>query len=147
MKKIIQKTISILGILALVAIVIAFFSPHPKQDRLITPTIAPTNIPEPTIVPTETPKPVPTQVVEHDSTDRPERNLFYENYMRGCVSATDGSKKMVDYCECTYDFMIEEYGFDDFVEIAIKSLDSEEIPPELMRAVNSCLKHLKVRTN
>ncbi len=65
----------------------------------------------------------------------PDKQLF----MDGCV----GEEANYTYCECTYDYLEDEYGKEGIVELAGEYLSTDEVPDEMLDAIKACLPFLK----
>jgi hypothetical protein len=94
--------------------------PLPKQEA-----------PQTTPLPVPTPTPVPARTSE-----------FKGAYMGGCL---DEEGANYAYCECTYKYMVREYGTDGLEKIAIiydSGKLNNEVEELLMDAVYACAKHL-----
>jgi hypothetical protein len=125
MKKLIETTLKVLGIITIIIIIVAAVTPQ-KEPEVIQP------VPEEDQVrPTNTPR-KPTETPVNKPTIGPTQNIFYENYMEACG--------MDDYCQCTYDYMIDNHGFDKFLSLSIDYVETQKMPEELLDAVDYCSK-------
>jgi hypothetical protein len=64
---------------------------------------------------------------------------FRTNYIEGCIGADAG---LSPYCECTYTYMEKELGVNKIVSIAKEYETTNEIPSDILPAVNACMKEL-----
>ena len=62
-------------------------------------------------------------------------DTFKEDYMEGCSDGTN-----LDYCECTYDYLLEDLGKSGFLKVAYKYTETEVLPDVMFDAMAKCLK-------
>ena len=60
---------------------------------------------------------------------------FKQAYMEGCIEEGGNNR----YCDCTWQFLLDEYGFYRILDISTDYLKTNEIPEELNKAVKHCL--------
>ncbi len=133
MKQFFKIAFIITGIVAIGLFFVLIFEIEEKTIQPASEPITATKI-TPTIKPTITPI-------------GPKQNSFYENYMRGCIRAGEDTLKFRNYCKCTYDYMVDNYGEDGFYSISLDYVKTEKMPQELLDAVEECLFHLETNTN
>lgn len=64
----------------------------------------------------------------------PKNKTSKDYFMDGCL---DGGSK--PYCECTYNYLIDNYGVKGLTELGINYLqDDSQIPDEVMEAAKAC---------
>ena len=64
------------------------------------------------------------------------RDFFKEQYVIGC---TENDENMLDYCECTYDYLKSEIGLDGIVQQGIDMMENPQLTPEMKEAAQNCL--------
>lgn len=63
---------------------------------------------------------------------------FKHEYMLGCLEGNAGEL----FCECTYNYLNNTLTNEQFIKIAIESLEEDaKIPNEIMKAVESCFEY------
>ncbi len=75
----------------------------------------------------------PTPTGYGDTTER--------NFMRGCVDSAkdDGIRRPQDYCQCSYDGIVESIEFDRFKEINSELSDNPgPLPDEMLKIRDAC---------
>lgn len=68
-------------------------------------------------------------VVEENEAYQTLQAEYKSNFIGGCI---DGDTATYQECACSYDFAVETYGFDGFVEIALEYVKTDELPDELI---------------
>jgi hypothetical protein len=64
----------------------------------------------------------------------------HDGVLEGCAE-DDTDPDVVDVCECTYDTLTDELGFDEFERMENRLAQGEErLPDELADAVRSCIR-------
>jgi len=84
-------------------------------------------------------------VIEEQSTEKVEEidsteDFVKSNFMEGCLSEANFQ---YNYCNCTYDYMLDNMGFEDFVkqsvEYELTDVLNEEIEENMIGAMVECL--------
>jgi len=79
-----------------------------------------------------TPTPISTPIVKTGS-------FVKDTYMEGCLEgAIELDFDGYDYCECTYDHMLDSMGIEDFMSMAVEYEKTNEFSIEMSEAINEC---------
>lgn len=71
-------------------------------------------------------------------TDEELSSIFYDSYMEGCMD----EDVSVMYCDCTYEYLIDKYSEDEVSQMGLDFIITNDIPPAMMDAAESCLSYL-----
>ncbi len=131
---------ALIGVTCLVLLTQALGEDNKEQRETITPT--PTITVAPTNTPIATPTPMATPTIVNKET-----SIMRESFMDGCM---EDNPAQYDYCDCTFNKMLNGLGRSGFLEFAIE-YDETGIIPEwgfdvFMDAIDSCY-HLSVEKN
>ena len=63
-------------------------------------------------------------------------DAYKEAYMEGCL---EGGVVSYDYCDCTYEYMVDTYGLSAIMHVAVDYLETDDVPDEMTEAVDYCL--------
>lgn len=76
------------------------------------------------------------EIIQPVEKDKPSsgRDSFKEAYLESCAD----EDVTMSYCECTYDYFIDTYGYEGFVDLAVDYSESGIIGEEMVDAVLEC---------
>ncbi len=112
--------VSLLGFLFIIAIASL---PEPQNTNKTNPELA-TQEKEET-----TPKP---DKYPGDSTEL--RIRMKDEYMSSCMQGAN-----YDYCKCTWDYLLDKYGMEEFMNKALEAYETGEMPEEMWEAADHCM--------
>lgn len=81
-----------------------------------------------------------TQEQSQSAPEQPQkdRGEMYVIFMNQCTSIEPTAEKF-NFCECTYDYLIENYGKGGFLEIGLKLERTGQITEEMQEAAYNCI--------
>lgn len=69
-----------------------------------------------------------------------DEDMLKSNFMEGCN--IEGANKQ--FCECTWNYLVDQYGIEWLVDESINTYRTGDIPPEMFKAGKTCSQYLNV---
>jgi len=64
-----------------------------------------------------------------------EKILHKESFMEACI----GTEEDKEYCSYVYDYLIDKYGREGFIDIILEWHETNKVPPEVNDAIEECI--------